>query len=114
LGTPIAAVTTDIDGDVRSATPDMGADEFTFLKVNQFDVASGFNVYPNPVSDILNIEYTSDLTNVSVYNMLGQQVLNKKVSATSTNIDMSGLNSGTYLVKVEANNASKTIKVFKK
>lgn len=114
LGTPIAAVTTDIDGDVRSATPDMGADEFTFLKVNQFDVASGFNVYPNPVSDILNIEYTSDLTNVSVYNMLGQQVLNKKVSAANTNIDLSSLNSGTYLVKVEANNASKTIKVFKK
>ncbi|MBL8002702.1 MAG: hypothetical protein JNL05_12150, partial [Flavobacteriales bacterium] len=30
LGTPIAAVTTDIDGDVRSGTtPDMGADEFS-------------------------------------------------------------------------------------
>jgi len=32
LGTPIATVTTDIDGDARSAsTPDMGADEFTTL-----------------------------------------------------------------------------------
>lgn len=32
LGTPIASVTTDIDGDVRSTTvPDMGADEFTPL-----------------------------------------------------------------------------------
>lgn len=30
LGTPVAGVTTDIDGDIRSATtPDMGADEFT-------------------------------------------------------------------------------------
>ncbi|MEY4969357.1 MAG: hypothetical protein RLZZ261_1128 [Bacteroidota bacterium] len=32
LGTPIASVTTDIDGDLRSTTvPDMGADEFTPL-----------------------------------------------------------------------------------
>ncbi|WP_297868830.1 GEVED domain-containing protein, partial [uncultured Flavobacterium sp.] len=29
IGTPIAAVTTDFDGDTRSATPDMGADEFS-------------------------------------------------------------------------------------
>ena len=57
LGTPIATITNDIDGDLRSATtPDMGADEFTFLSVNHFDVVSGFKVYPNPVNSILNIE----------------------------------------------------------
>jgi hypothetical protein len=115
LGTPIVAVTNDIDGDLRSATtPDMGADEFTFLSVNQFNLADGFKAYPNPVSNILNIEYTGDLSNVSVYNLLGQQMLTKKLTATSTQIDMSGLNSGTYLVKVEANNVSKTIKVVKR
>jgi hypothetical protein len=84
------------------------------LGVNTFDVNSGFKAYPNPVNNILNIEYTSDLSNVSVYNLLGQQVLTKKVTATSTQIDMSGLNAGTYLVKVEANDASKTIKVVKR
>ncbi|MEO8235757.1 MAG: T9SS type A sorting domain-containing protein [Flavobacterium sp.] len=115
LGTPIATVTNDIDGDLRSATtPDMGADEFTFLSVNQFDIVSGFKAYPNPVSNILNIEYTGELSNVTVYNLLGQQVLTKKVTATSTQIDMSGLNAGTYLVKVEANDISKTIKVVKR
>ena len=70
------------------------------LGINTFDIA-GFRAHPNPVNNILNIEYTSDLTNVSVYNMLGQQVLTKKVTASSTQVDMSGLNAGTYLVKVE-------------
>ncbi len=83
------------------------------LGVTAFDKASGLKAYPNPVNNILNIEYTSDLTNVSIYNMLGQQVLAKKVSATSTKIDMSGLNAGTYFVKVEANEVSKTFKIVR-
>jgi hypothetical protein len=33
-GVSIAGITTDIDGDVRPATPDMGADEFTFANNN--------------------------------------------------------------------------------
>ncbi len=115
LGTPIAGITNDIDGDVRSATtPDMGADEFTFLSVNQFDLVNGFKAYPNPVSDILNIEYTGELSNVTVYNLLGQQVLTKNVNATTTQINMSELNAGTYLVKVSSENISKTIKVVKR
>lgn len=79
---------------------------------NEFD-ATAFKVYPNPVSNILNIEYTSDLTNVSVYNMLGQQVLFKKVTAASAKIDMSSLYAGTYLVKVESGKITKTLKVVK-
>ncbi|MFM9988082.1 T9SS type A sorting domain-containing protein [Flavobacterium sp.] len=115
LGTPIATVVDDFNCEARSATtPDMGADEFTFLSVNQFNLADGFKAYPNPVSSILNIEYTGELSNVTVYNLLGQQVLTKKVTATSTQIDMSILNAGTYLVKVESNDVSKTIKVVKR
>ena len=115
LGTPIATVTTDIDNDARSAVnPDMGADEINFLTVNQFDVTDGFKAYPNPVSNMLTIEFTSDLTQVSVFNLVGQEVLSRKVNATSTQIDLSRLEAGTYLVKVEAGSVSKTLKVFKK
>jgi hypothetical protein len=114
LGTPIATVTTDFDGDARTATPDMGADEFAPLSVNQFSEVLGFKAYPNPVSDVLTIEYTSDLTSVAVYNLLGQQVLAKNVNAANTQINMSELNAGTYLVKVEAGAVSKTLKVVKK
>ncbi|RXR20439.1 T9SS type A sorting domain-containing protein [Flavobacterium amnicola] len=115
LGTPIAAVTQDFDCITRdTSTPDMGADEGVFLNTSQFDMANGLRVYPNPVTTILNIEYTTDLTQVSVHNMLGQQVLAKKVTATSTQIDLSSLNAGTYLVKIEAGSLTKTLKVFKK
>jgi hypothetical protein len=56
-----------------------------------------FAIYPNPTSDILNID-TESLEEVKIYNLTGQLVL----SADSGNkkIDISDLNAGTYLVQI--------------
>lgn len=69
--------------------------------------------YPNPVKDILTLSNTKNITNIGVYNLLGQQVITKEVSANESQIDMSGLSAGTYMVKVTADNQLKTIKVIK-
>lgn len=78
-----------------------------------FDMGA-FSYYPNPVRSVLNIAYSSDITSVEVYNMLGQQVISKKVNAAETAIDMSALAEGTYVLNVTAGNVSKTIKIVKK
>lgn len=75
--------------------------------------ASGFTTFPNPVKDILNISYNKNITNVAVFNLLGQEVATKSINATQSQIDMSNLSKGTYLVKVTADNQVKTIKVIK-
>lgn len=72
-----------------------------------------FVSYPNPVKDFLNIGYNQSITNVEVFNLLGQRVITKIVNANQSKIDMSGLNAGTYLVKVTADSQTKTIKVIK-
>ncbi len=114
LGTPVAAVTQDYDCEARSATtPDMGADEGVFLSTNQFDLAQGFSAYPNPTTGILHVEYTAELSSITVFNMLGQQVIYKKANATSDQVDLSELRGGTYLVKVESGAASKILKIVK-
>lgn len=82
------------------------------LGVSGFD-ASNFKVYPNPVKDILNLDYIQDISSVTVFNLLGQQMLSKEINAERGNIDMSGFAAGSYLVKVLAGNQSKTIKVIK-
>lgn len=74
---------------------------------------SGFSAYPNPVKDVLNLEYTSNITSVRVFNLLGQQVLANAINATTANVDMSQLNSGAYIVNVEIDGALQTIKVIK-
>lgn len=114
LGTVIGSVTLDIDAEVRSATPDMGADEFTGpLGVNDFD-SSAFTFYPNPVKNVLNISYSKEMSDVAIFNIMGQQVFASKINSTNAQIDLSGLSNGAYFVKVSSDNATKTIKVIKK
>ena len=82
------------------------------LSSSAFDLTN-FRAYPNPVKDILNLEYTSAITSISVFNLLGQEVLSNKVNATSAKIDMSQLNSGAYIVNITIDGAEQVIKVIK-
>lgn len=98
-------------------TPDIDfhIDDFAVestLSAPSFNVAD-FKAYPNPVKNILNLSYTQEMSDVAIFNLVGQQVLSKKVNATEGQIDMSNLSQGTYLVKVTVDNQVKTIKVIK-
>jgi hypothetical protein len=85
----------------------------TTLGVGSFDF-NNFKMYPNPVINILNIEYTEELSDVSVFNMLGQKVIGNNANANATQLDLSRLPSATYLVKVTSNAVTKTFKMIKK
>ena len=82
------------------------------LSTNSFDRAN-FSYYPNPVQNVLNLSYTKNITSVSIFNLLGQQVLDVQMNASEGQVDMSRLASGAYLVKVSADNEVQTIKVIK-
>ena len=56
-------------------------------------------LYPNPTSNILNIEANGAIQNIAVYNVLGQEVMNKQTEGTSISLDVSSLNSGIYVIK---------------
>lgn len=82
------------------------------LSNTSFDNNS-FTAYPNPVKDVLNLSFTENISQVAVYNLLGQKVLVMDINATKGQVDMANLATGTYLVKVNTENAVKTIKVIK-
>lgn len=56
-------------------------------------------LYPNPTSSILNVEANGAIQNIAVYNVLGQEVMNKQTEGTSISLDVSSLNSGIYVIK---------------
>jgi large repetitive protein len=85
----------------------------TVLGGEHFDMAS-FKYWPNPVSDVLTVSYSQDITSVNVYNLIGQQVLTLAPNAAEVKINMSGLAEGTYTVQVSTGNSTETIKVVKK
>jgi len=84
------------------------------LSTTDFDLSSIF-VYPNPVSDNLIISSPQKMVDqVNVYNYLGQLVLKSEPNALETQIDMSVLNKGIYLIKISAEGILETHKVIKK
>ena len=71
-------------------------------------------LYPNPVTNELNINAKENLEQVIVYNLTGQQVLSKIAVSKSAKLDVSNLKSGVYIVEVKTDKSSKTYKIIKK
>ena len=78
-------------------------------------------LYPNPASDMLNIEVNASQASemsISIYNIMGQNVMNQNVNITTgmntRNINISDLNSGIYFVTVKANGFENTMKFIVK
>lgn len=70
-------------------------------------------VYPNPTTDMLNVAYESDISEIKIYNLLGQQVLSKEVGSASGRIDVESLSAGTYIVKLFSADAQHSLKLIK-
>ncbi len=88
--------------------PRYTSDFSTFLGVAELE--GSFSVYPNPVSDILNIETETEIDSYVMYNNMGQQVANGKFQR---GIDVSDLMSGVYRVTLLAGNKAKVLTFIK-
>ena len=73
-----------------------------------------FSVYPNPTTDVLNIKSSKEIDNVTVFNLLGQNVASfTKNEIINSSIDLSELSQGLYLVKITSGNKTQTLRVTK-
>jgi hypothetical protein len=116
-GTPVVEVTLDADGNVRNAlTPDLGSFEFTvaILAVNDAAKKNTVSFYPNPVVDYLYINNDSRIKDVEVYNASGQRILSETINAEKGSVDMRRAPAGVYILKVNAEKGSQSLKIIKK
>ncbi|KQO21001.1 hypothetical protein ASF10_15600 [Flavobacterium sp. Leaf82] len=86
------------------------------LGVKDFSFGQYFVVYPNPVSDVLNITTKEDiqLSSIQIYNVLGQLIRVIPNAKNVENIDVSGLNSGNYFIKIISDKGNSSTKFIKK
>ena len=70
--------------------------------------ANKFSVYPNPSSDVLNIRTDEPIEKVELYNTIGQLIVAKK----TTNVNISSINIGVYILKIYSGNRIVTKKVM--
>ena len=83
------------------------------LGVNDFDLTN-LTYYPNPVNDLLTINYIDVITKVEVYDLNGRLVITRNFDNDSIQIDFGGLSSGTYMLNVKTKENSQFIKIIKK
>jgi hypothetical protein len=67
---------------------------------------SNFNIYPNPAKDNFSIELLNQIEKngkafISVYNIQGQLLIQQPIRQTKTEVDISTLATGVYIVKIE-------------
>ncbi len=67
-----------------------------------------FKVFPNPVSDVVNISSKTIIDKVELYNVLGEKVLQ---STNTKTLNVESLNAGIYILKVFSNDESATKKI---
>lgn len=75
-----------------------------------------FILYPNPTNDtfLVSLPANFDAGTLFIYSILGQMVLEQKITPQSSIISLKSLNEGVYLYKMESAGVSKTGKIIKK
>ena len=64
------------------------------------NAVSDITFYPNPSSDVIFIKIDKENTHIEIYNINGNKVLSTKSTNGTTQINISGLNKGLYLIKI--------------
>lgn len=96
-----------LNSDLMSSTPGFSATAST-----PETKLSGVKVYPNPASEILNID-APIASEWELYNISGQHLNFGKTTNTNTKIDVSGLQPGVYLLKIQLEGNSQIVKFTK-
>lgn len=77
-----------------------------------FDL-TGFQFYPNPVKHILTIKNKSAIEDIQIFSVSGQSVLSRKINKTNSEIDLSNLAKGMYILNIKSDGKEKAVKFIK-
>ena len=68
------------------------------------------NIYPNPTKNQFTIANAEGF-NVSLYSILGKEILTKQSISNNEVVNTNNLSAGTYFVKIHSDNTSRTEKI---
>jgi len=71
-----------------------------------------YSIYPNPVTDQVNITSEKEMTQVDIFNQLGQNVFSQVVKNNFFSLNTTEYNSGVYYIRITTENGVATEKVM--
>lgn len=77
-------------------------------------VFSGFKIFMDSRNILQLSSSTKTLDGITIYNLLGQNILSNKLTSTKASIDLSALQSGIYIAQVSIDGTTNSFKILKK
>lgn len=75
--------------------------------------ATNFGFYPNPVNNFITLNSPESISSVSIYNIMGQKLVNIVAADSDSRIDVSSLSDGIYFLEVNMHGRKDTYKFIK-
>ena len=109
-GSTLGSQADDFEGNLRSdGTPDIGAFEYSeTLNINNLELKT-ITLYPNPAENHLFIKSVLEINSISIYDLTGKKVKQFTSLSNDSQINISDLNSGMYIIMFTDTNENFTI-----
>ena len=91
---------------------DLPCDALTTTPTHDIDVSSFVQVYPNPTSEVLQLESSTDLKKLEVYDHMGRQILS--ISNPANEINVQYFSPGRYFLRAWDRDGVSSIQSFMK
>ena len=86
------------------------------LSIEDEMLENNFAIYPNPVTTQVNISFPKVYSEATftIYNVLGEQVKQSRISSQNNQVDVSYMSAGVYIATIETGNKKTSFKLIKK
>ena len=103
------------EGEIVVGSLELDYIDTIFLLSANDELLQQTSIYPNPMSDALNIKLPSGVeATATLYNVLGQTVKQSALNSSITTLETSNLESGVYFITIKTETTTFTKKVVKR
>lgn len=74
----------------------------------------GFTYYPNPTTNILNVNAKSNIENIAIFNVLGQRLMDVNPNNLNAKVNIANLSAGMYVMKATVNGNVGSFNIIKR
>ena len=79
----------------------------------EIEESENVSIFPNPATDFFKLKQLNKNSIVKIYNTSGSLLLESYAISTDNKIDISSLNNGLYLIIIESEDKTQTLKLLK-
>jgi len=106
---------TDVSVEATNKTTQCSSSNYVTVLVNagiETPETAEIRLYPNPTTSKLNVECVDNISNLTIYNAVGQHVMNANNLNAKSVIDLNYLSNGTYTMRIQLNNGKVCVRNF--